>query len=31
MTQNSKTLSSHLQQMKVEMELRGLSPETLRH
>jgi site-specific recombinase XerD len=31
MTQNSQTLSPHLQEMKIEMELRGLSPQTLQH
>ncbi|GAB6172473.1 hypothetical protein JCM15765_19510 [Paradesulfitobacterium aromaticivorans] len=31
MTQNSLTLPVHLQQMKFEMELRGLSPQTLQH
>lgn len=31
MPQNSQTLSSHLQKMKFEMELRGLSPNTLTH
>ncbi|NTW25487.1 MAG: tyrosine-type recombinase/integrase [Lentimicrobium sp.] len=31
MTQNYLTLSPHLQQMKFEMELRGLSPQTQQH
>jgi Putative transposase./Phage integrase, N-terminal SAM-like domain. len=31
MPQTSRTLSPHLQKMKLEMELRGLSPQTLRH
>lgn len=31
MPQNSQTLSPHLQKMKMEMELRGLSPQTQRH
>lgn len=31
MTQNSLTLPFYLQQMKFEMELRGLSPQTLQH
>lgn len=31
MPQNSLTLSPHLQKMKIEMELRGLSPQTQRH
>jgi ribosomal protein S18 acetylase RimI-like enzyme len=31
MPQTSRTLSPHLQKMKLEMELRGLSPQTLQH
>ena len=31
MSQNTQVLSTHLQKMKFEMELRGLSPQTLRH
>ena len=31
MSQNSQTLSAHLQKMKFEMELRGLSPQTQKH
>ena len=31
MPQNFQTLSSHLQKMKFEMELRGLSPQTQTH